>query len=98
MAIWKTLFGQVARQAGRKAMEKAREPETQEKARAAAKQAGAQAKKTVEAYRREGNPSRAAGRALGGAFVKLKQGIDRGFDAPPRDWGSDDEDSGSKKG
>lgn len=96
MSIWRALFGQAAQRtasaAARKAAEKAQEPETRAQAKAAARQATEQAKRSYRELRGSDNPSRAAGKAVGSVFVKLKQGVDKGFDAPPRDWGSSDED------
>lgn len=97
MSIWKSLFGQAAQHAGRKALEKAQEPETQEKARAAARQASEAAKRGYDDIRGAGNPGRAAGQAVGSVFVRLKKGVDKGFDAPPRDWGGGDGEDSEKK-
>lgn len=97
MSIWRALFGQAARHGARIAVEKAKQPETRAKARAAAKQAGEEARRGYAEIRGSDTPGRAAGQAFGRAFVKLKQGVDKGFDAPPRDWGSGDEDEDSKK-
>ena len=92
MAIWKSLMSKAAQHGARKAMEKAKEPETRAQAKQAAQRASDEVKRSYAEVRGSDNPGRAAGQAVGRAFNKLKQGVDSGFDAPPRAWGGGDED------